>query len=113
MTTKAQIAEREDAIRELNDLLDDGDMVWTILRHVSKSGMSRSISTIIIDCDGEPFDASYMVARATGRKIDPKNHGVKVQGCGMDMGFELVYTLACVMFGHVDLGGYKLNQRWL
>jgi len=32
-----------------------------------------------------------------------------VTGCGMDMGFHLVNSLAYILFGD----GYALDQRWL
>jgi hypothetical protein len=40
--------------------------------------------------------------------------GYKVGGCGMDMGFHLVYTLASVLFPEDrKTGGYKLNHEWI
>jgi hypothetical protein len=41
---------------------------------------------------------SYLVARALGERIDRNNGGVKVSGCGMDMGFSLVYNLSHVLY---------------
>ena len=41
--------ERQDAIERLRSMLAPGDSVYTILRHVSRSGMSRSISLVIPD----------------------------------------------------------------
>jgi hypothetical protein len=32
-----------------------------------------------------------------------------VQGCGMDMGFHVVYSLSQTLFND----GYALKQRWL
>jgi len=113
MATKAQLTEQDEAQDRIRLVLDDGDQVWTIVRHVSQSGMSRSISTIIINDCGEPWDISPMVAKATGRRYDHKNGGVVVKGCGMDMGSELVYTLSASLFGWENQGAYNLIQRWL
>ena len=44
--TKAQMAERDEAIANLREILKPGDTVYTILRHVSKSGMSRVIDAV-------------------------------------------------------------------
>jgi hypothetical protein len=55
--------------------------------------MQRSISVVLND-----EDLSYWVARATGEKIDQTNGGVKVGGCGMDMGFHLVYNLSRTLY---------------
>lgn len=87
--TKAKKAEMEEARERLRGWLKPGDTVRTISRHTSRSGMSRSISPII---DGE--DWSGMVARAIGAKFDERNGGVIMGGCGMDMGFALVYSLS-------------------
>jgi hypothetical protein len=87
--SKAKRAEQAEAIEKLRIMLPPGSMVKTILRHCSRSGMSRSISPIV---NGE--DVGYLVALAIDERRDPKNGGIKLGGCGMDMGFQLVYLLA-------------------
>jgi len=65
--------------------------------------MSRSIKVILPQDGGTGvWDASYLVARAVGWQFDRNHGGVKVEGCGMDMGFHLVYTLSRVLYpnGH-------------
>lgn len=103
--SKAQEAriEREAAIIKLREMIQPGDRVRTILRHVSRSGMQRSISLHILLCGDGPasggpelFDISYLAARAMEEKHD--RGGVKVGGCGTDMGFDLVYRLSRVLF---------------
>lgn len=104
--------ERAAAQERLRCMLPEGSTVWTIIRHVSPSGMTRSISVVTVssyDGESEPFDVSYWVARSLGSKVDPKNGGIKRQGCGMDMAFDLVYTLARSLYGD----GYALKQRAL
>jgi hypothetical protein len=88
---------RDEAINKLRELLHPGDTVQTILRHVSRSGMSRSISPVI---GGE--DVSYLVAPAVGYSFDRRHGGVRVSGCGMDAGFHLVYSLSRALYpdGH-------------
>jgi hypothetical protein len=88
--SKEQIASAEKTLREV---LKPRDTVHTILRHYSRSGMSRSISPIINN-----QDYSWAVSRVLGNTFDQKNGGVKMGGCGMDMGFELVYNLSYVLF---------------
>lgn len=80
---------KETAIARLRELLRPGDTVQTILRHRSRSGMSRSISPVV---NGE--DVSYLVAPACGLSFDRKHGGVRMGGCGMDVGFALVYDLS-------------------
>lgn len=92
---------RDEAIAKLRELLHPGDTVQTILRHRSRSGMSRSISPVI---GGE--DVSYLVAPAVGYSFDRRHGGVRVSGCGMDAGFHLVYSLSRALYpdGHPCTG---------
>lgn len=96
--TKAQEQERQEAIDRLREEIKPGETLHTILRHVSSSGMSRSISIIQIKRGGT-YDWTYLIAKAIGEKIDQKHDGIKIQGAGMDMGFELVYRLSSALYG--------------
>ena len=95
----AKEKERQEAVRELRELLKPGDTVYTKLVSVSRSGMSRVISAYIIR-DNEPLCIEWKVGKATGYPLTPTGgqEGIKVGGCGMDMGFHLVYQLSCVLF---------------
>jgi hypothetical protein len=135
--------EKADALKALRNLLSPGDTVYTILRHVSSSGMTRYISTVIIGTN-QPLDITYHVAKILDLKRSETHEGAKVCGCGMDMGFHVVYELSRELFpngftcigkdpenhkwcpsndhanGDTDYtphhhydGGYALNQRWL
>ena len=73
-----------------------------ILRHVSRSGMLRAIS--VLD-PADMRDVSWMVADALGLKMHPSG-GIKVHGCGMDMGWHLAYSLARHLYGEP---GYTCN----
>lgn len=107
--SKAKKKLRDEGIETLRKCgITEGTTVYTILRHVSRSGMLRSIDLVAI-IDGELTQITYSVSRILDRKIDQKRGGIKEPGCGMDMGFHLVYNLSFVMFGD----GYKLNQRWI
>jgi hypothetical protein len=98
----------------LTHYLKEGDKVYTILRHVSTSGMSRDISLVIAQGD-EIIDITYYAAHAMGDKVsESKGHRViKVNGAGMDMGFHLVYNLSSVLFAGKDRAGYALKQGWI
>lgn len=92
---RAEIETRQaDAIAQLRDMFRPGDTVTTVLRHVSPSGMTRAISVVSPDLQ----DISWMVARAMGEKLDQRYDGIKVGGCGMDMGFHLVYGLSRTLY---------------
>lgn len=138
-----KIVEKAEAIKGLREVLKPGDTVYTILRHVSSSGMTRYISTIIIS-ENQPRDITYLVAKILDLKRSEAHEGMTVSGCGMDMGFHVVYELSYELFpdgfecigkdpdhhvwcpsndhvnGDTDYtphkhwdGGYALNQRWL
>ncbi len=101
-------SERADDTACLCELLQDVDVIYTDLKHVSRSGMSRSIALYVIK-DNKPIWLSYYAARVLGWGWDDKRYAVKVKGCGMDMGFHVVYALSSTLFKD----GYKLNQKWL
>jgi hypothetical protein len=107
--------DRELARMELREMFakQDRPTVYTVLRHVSQSGMSRDISLFIVE-DNRLRNITYTVAIALGEKPKDKNgqRVIRVNGCGMDMGFHLVYSLSSVLYGHEDRGGYKLSHEW-
>ena len=100
----------------LNDYFNGQErpIVYTVLRSVSSSGMTRHIS-LKVARGGDIFDITYLAAEAMGDKLSDKNghNTIKVSGCGMDMGFSVVYNLASVLFAGQERAGYKLAQRWL
>jgi len=123
--TKAQEAEREDALKELRKMLRPGMEIRTIMRNVSRSGMQREISLVVPRRDGSINDLTRLTCIALGYRRG-KYDGAIVGGCGMDMGFHLVYNLGRAVWpngtknphgkrnGEPDRdGGYALKHRWL
>jgi hypothetical protein len=111
--------ERTEAIAHLRLYLHPGTTVYTVLRHCSASGMMREISLHTIDCSNPEHPLSswtWHAARALGSKLG-KHDGIRVPGCGMDMGFHLVYTLSQTLFFDSEMpyrdAGYALKQRWI
>ena len=88
--------QREQAKAKLREWLPPGSTVWTVLRHVSSSGMTRDISPVIV-VDGKPADISYWVNQL-GIGTQGRNGGVRLGGAGMDMGFHLVYSLSYSLY---------------
>jgi hypothetical protein len=124
MATKQQIAMRDEARAHLREYLKPGDTIYCTLRHVSRSGMQREISFHVIR-DDEPRWLDYWIARACDYRRG-KREGLIVSGCGMDMGFHVVYHLGAVLWpngtpaphgtrnGEPDsAGGYALKSRWI
>ena len=90
-------AERQEFIEKLREILKPGDIVYTTVKHVSRSGMSRSIDVHVIR-DNQPVWLSYWVAKAIDAGFDERHEAVKMGGCDMDMGFALVYDLSRILF---------------
>lgn len=83
---------------------------YTICRHVSRSGMSRTISLHYFDtATGGMRHLNYVAAVLLDRPQDSLRDGLICKGCGMDMGFDLVYAFACAATGD----GYAVNHHWL
>ncbi len=142
--TKAQKQEQQEAVDKLREWIKPGDTVYTILDHVSQSGMTRHIRVVLMmgGDPATPCHPNYMVGLALGlrhgkrkgREVD----GLVMGGCGMDMGFALVYDLSHKLYpeytclgercpsnshvndrhaprgsGVVHTDGYAVSQLWL
>lgn len=93
---------KADSAAYLKTILKPGDEVRTILRSCSRSGMSRRIS-LVVARDNEVTDITFHAARAMGEKVKQggqyvQDAGIVIGGCGMDMGFSLVYDLGRYLF---------------
>jgi len=80
--------ERDEALAELRKMLKPGDTVYTVIRSVSASGMSRRMDLYVIR-KNVPHCISGYVGRILDYKRSNKD-GLLVAGVGMDMGFHLV-----------------------
>lgn len=85
------------ALARLRQLCPPGTTVWTSVKHVSRSGMSRLINAHVI-VDNEPQWISGYIARAGLFTFDKPREALRVGGCGMDMGFHVVYTLSQALY---------------
>ena len=93
----------------LRRLFPVGSTARTILRHASDSGMTRWISVLGPD----DRDVSRTVASVLGLRLGARHSGIKVEGCGMDMGFHLVYSLSRTLYpqGHPCTGHDRNGPR--
>ena len=121
-------------------------IIYTTLKHVSRSGMLRHID-VIYPKDGDMIVLNWHIENLglykRAKTYKANNAGsLRVSGCGMDMGFSVVYDLSSALYGHgkecsfICLGencrsndhvngdkdrkphnhsdgGYLLNQRWI
>lgn len=120
---KGFAARREYCLKELRKILKPNSTVYTVLRSVSKSGLSREISAFAIQ-KGKLRNLDCLIADAIGHAVG--NQGIKMNGCGMDAGFALVYSIGSALWqkgtakphgmrnGKPDRGGgYALKQQWV
>ena len=94
--------EVEEQRANLRKWLKPGDTVYTIVDHVSRSGMSRTIRVVLMKCeDGQARDIhpNYAVSAVLGYPRAKRGDGFVVGGCGMDMGFHVVHSLGYALFG--------------
>jgi hypothetical protein len=89
--------QRQEAIERLKEMIKPGDTIYTSVKHVARSGMYRTIAVYLIQ-DNQPRWISYLVAKAIGVRFDEKREACGMGGCGMDMGFALVYDLSRTLF---------------
>ncbi len=100
----------QEAIAEATKSQNGKPVFYTLIRHVSRSGMSRTISVHYVHAaTGDLRHLNYVCAVLLGLAMDDLRDGVKVKGCGQDMGFALVYDLASAALGD----GYGIEQRWI
>lgn len=137
--------DKDQAREELRALLPPGTRVYCQLEHRSQSGMTRWIIPRVMDTDhnGEPWPrylAGLVESADIGFKRTRRRDGLEIGGCGMDMGFALVYSISSSLYpdgfdcigpkcpsndhsngdrdytpGHCRhrSGGYALRHEWL
>lgn len=125
-------AEKIEAVKRLRKMLRPGQTVYCVLRHVSASGMTRRIDFYAIKGKEHVYLSGYM-ATALGMRRHASKDGLIVEGCGMDMGFAVVYDLSRTLYpkgfvpakakmrgrnGTPDTeidtdGGYALRHSWM
>ena len=93
----------------LEDMYPKGSTAYTLVTKVAPSGMSRHIMVAGSRKTGRVQNMSWYIAKFLDWKYRDNTRSVFVGGCGMDMGFHLVYTLSSKLYGD----GYAINHEWL
>lgn len=113
-------SEREEALNKLRAFLKPGDIVYCVLRSVSRSGMSRKLDFYCRNGEDMQWLTGFMVrAGIAGMTQSDKDwrasNGATIQGCGMDMGFHAVYCLGHALwpggFGEVNQFGARPESK--
>ncbi len=121
---------RAQEIAGLKKWIKPGTVIYTKCESVSASGMSRRINVYAVRpaTKGQPARIAHItnaVANVTGDTVS-KDGGIVKTGCGMDMGFSIVYDFGRGLWpkgtpkphgsrnGVPDKdGGYALKHEWL
>lgn len=103
-----------EARETLSETLTPDSTIYTIIRHVSASGMQRQIDFYVIQND-TPRRISFAVAALLQLPYSNKYEAVTVNGCGMDMCWDTVYSLSRVLYANRPETdpGYLLTHRHL
>jgi len=128
---KTKSADYTTSEKYLKKLFARNTKVYTTIKRVSSSGMSRHIEVFVARKE-QIINITWHVGNITGYKQNRDTNGLVVGGCGMDMGFHLIYSLSRALYpkgfkllksqkwgrngdtsGYDKDGGYRLNQIWL
>lgn len=118
-------------IKSLKKMLKaSNSTIYCVLNHVSSSGMTRHIQFLVAN-KSRIIDITWYLSGLLGYSINDKNGGLIVGGCGMDMGFHVVYSVGRALHpkgfkfpksrygrngdtsGFERDGGYRYESKWL
>ena len=115
-------SDKKHSMEMLHKFLQPGSTVYTV-----RPGMSRQIDFYTFQDNIKIYLTGY-ISDVLETPRDAKSGALRVSGCGMDMGFSVVYNLGRVLFpggfdtthgrngdtsGHDNDGGYALKQEWI
>ena len=116
LSKKAQLKQEEESAKAyLLSIMEKQEKptLYTSLTHVSASGMSRDMKVLAV-VGGEIVDVTYYVGKIIGTLKERNGQRViRVGGCGMDMGFHVVYTVSAVLYGYEERGAYTIRHEWI
>tara|TARA_R110001592_G_scaffold344545_1_gene635809 strand:- start:237 stop:563 length:327 start_codon:yes stop_codon:yes gene_type:complete len=85
------------------------DTIYCIIRHVSKSGMTRHIAFFNIQ-NNRPNFINTRISDLLDYRMNKHHDAIVVGGCGMDMAFSVVNNLQETI-NHKSFLVYKLDHR--
>ena len=105
---------RAQVLADTKKKIKPGQTIYCTFRSVSASGMQRRISLHTIH-KGKLIPLDHAASVLTGRTLSDKG-GIVCHGCGMDMGFEIVYNLSMALFCPDEYdhdAAYSLKHEWI
>jgi hypothetical protein len=112
------LADKAAAIESIKQIIagDTDPVIYTIARRTRSGayGISLDIALIYLK-GGEPWNLTYYAGQVLGLKV--KNcdgyNTINSTGGGMDLGFDLVYSLSSYLYAGQARAGYVISHRWL
>jgi energy-converting hydrogenase Eha subunit A len=98
-TKPAVTSEQAKALEFLRRFLRKGTTIYTVLRHVSTSGTSRFIDLYVMK-QNKPIRLTWSASVILEWTYSRPREALCVNGCGTDVGFHAVYTLADIILGN-------------
>jgi len=86
------------------------DTIYCIIKHVSKSGMTRHISFFDIR-NNQPSFITSRISDFLGYRMNKHHDALMVGGCGMDMAFSVVNNLEDQLNSCLRTPKHKLKSR--
>lgn len=104
--------DKQAALNNLKEWVREGDTVFTVLRSVSRSGMSRRIDVLKMNGSERCYLTGAMACVGIAGMRQSlqdwsQGKGASIPGCGMDMGFHAVDGL------RLTLGLKHLHHEWI
>ena len=116
LTTAVRLDEKAEQLARLREWFPKGSTVYTIIRHVARSGCSRVIGIVsLAKVENEIGNGinvrhpNHATSVVLGLRRSKDHDGVHISGGGMDMGFAIAYDISRVLYGD----GYALRHEWL
>jgi hypothetical protein len=85
-------------IKDLKKMVKKDNEIIIVIHSVSKSGMQRKMSAFVI-YKKQLVNINWNIEKLGIAKRD-KNHKLIINGCGMDMAFDLSYRIKCKLYGY-------------
>ena len=118
--SKAAIAEIErlESIAIILEIIagDPKPVIYTVARDTRSGGYGISLDlSLFYIKEGTPWNLTYYTGKVLGLRVESKEgyNIITNTGGGMDLGFDLVYSLSSYLYQGEDRAGYKLSHRSL
>lgn len=90
----------------LKTWLKPGTTVYAVLRGHSRSGLSRTLEFYVV-FNREICRITWSVAKILDLTYDERLEALRVKGCGIDMGREIVERLSTALFDGTQILRYR------